>query len=149
MVPIWGFDKIRVMEKGERFSEYLFAKMGPGDRGPKTTEERSAPVEPTGFRKWFVDNMMLVVTLAGVLTGIAIGTFFRLFILDFRARTFLHACSPTLPCELKAYMKNMVWYMVIFLWHVVDNLRLRFQFVYGRELGPCIDMSLIGRLKVE
>lgn len=61
------------MEKSERFSEYLFAKMGPGDRGPKTTEDRSAPVEPTGVRKFLVDNVMLVVTLVGVLTGIAVG----------------------------------------------------------------------------
>ncbi|XP_026732951.1 excitatory amino acid transporter isoform X1 [Trichoplusia ni] len=61
------------MEKGERFSEYLFAKMGPGDRGPKTTEDRSAPVERTGVRKFLVDNVMLVVTLAGVLTGIGVG----------------------------------------------------------------------------
>lgn len=61
------------MEKGERFSEYLFAKMGPGDRGPKTTEERQAPVDPTGVRKWFIDNTMLVVTLVGVVTGIGLG----------------------------------------------------------------------------
>lgn len=61
------------MEKGERFSEYLFAKMGPGDRGPKTTEDRSARVDPTGVKKWFIENVMLVITLAGVLMGIAIG----------------------------------------------------------------------------
>lgn len=61
------------MEKSERFSEYLFAKMGPADRGPKTTEDRSASVEPTGLKKCFVDNTMLVVTLAGVLTGIGVG----------------------------------------------------------------------------
>lgn len=61
------------MEKSERFSEYLFAKMGPGDSGPKTTEDRSAPVEPTGMRKFLVDNVMLVVTLLGVLSGIALG----------------------------------------------------------------------------
>ncbi|KAI8422792.1 hypothetical protein MSG28_006537 [Choristoneura fumiferana] len=53
--------------------EYLFAKMGPGDRGPKTTEDRAAPVDPTGVKKWCIDNIMLVVTLIGVLTGIAIG----------------------------------------------------------------------------
>lgn len=63
------------MEKGERFSDYLFAKMGPADRGPKTTEYRSAAVELTGLKKCFADNTMLVVTLAGVLTGIAIGEF--------------------------------------------------------------------------
>ncbi|XP_023955142.1 excitatory amino acid transporter isoform X1 [Bicyclus anynana] len=61
------------MEKGERFSEYLFVKMGPGDRGPKTTEDRSAPVDPTGVKKWFIDNKLLVITLAGVLAGIAVG----------------------------------------------------------------------------
>ncbi|XP_037975146.2 excitatory amino acid transporter isoform X2 [Plutella xylostella] len=53
--------------------EYLFAKMGPGDGGPKTTEERAAPVDPTGFRKWLAENTMLVITLAGVITGIGIG----------------------------------------------------------------------------
>lgn len=63
------------MEKGERFSEYLFVKMGPGDRGPKTTEDRSAPVDHTGVKKWLVENTLLVITLAGVLTGIAIGKF--------------------------------------------------------------------------
>lgn len=62
-----------VMEKSERFSEYLFAKMGPGDRGPKTTEDRSAQVDPTGVKKWFIENVMLVITLAGVLMGISLG----------------------------------------------------------------------------
>ncbi|XP_034827284.1 excitatory amino acid transporter isoform X2 [Maniola hyperantus] len=47
--------------------------MGPGDRGPKTTEDRSAPVDHTGVKKWFIDNTLLVITLAGVLAGIAIG----------------------------------------------------------------------------
>ncbi|XP_072938921.1 excitatory amino acid transporter isoform X2 [Epargyreus clarus] len=47
--------------------------MGPGDRGPKTTEDRSAPVEPTGVKKWLIDNTLLVVTLGGVLIGIAVG----------------------------------------------------------------------------
>lgn len=70
------------MEKGERFSEYLFAKMGPGDRGPKTTEDRSAPVERTGVRKFLADNVMLVVTLVGVLTGIAIGKYFNKFLFN-------------------------------------------------------------------
>lgn len=67
------------MERSERFSEYLFAKMGPADRGPKTTEGRSAPVEPTGWKKCLADNMMLVVTLVGVLTGIAFGKCHLLF----------------------------------------------------------------------
>ncbi|XP_059055576.1 excitatory amino acid transporter isoform X2 [Achroia grisella] len=47
--------------------------MGPGDGGPKTTEDRTAPVEPTGARKWLADNIMLVITLIGVLFGIAVG----------------------------------------------------------------------------
>lgn len=63
------------MEKGERFSEYLFAKMGPGDGGPKTTEDRTATKEPTGVRKWFIDNTMLVITLLGVFSGIGVGEF--------------------------------------------------------------------------
>ncbi|KAL0831594.1 hypothetical protein ABMA28_002377 [Loxostege sticticalis] len=67
------------MEKSERFSEYLFAKMGPGDRGPQTTEDRTAPVEPTGAKKWFIDNTMLVVTLIGVITGISVGFGLRPF----------------------------------------------------------------------
>ena len=67
------------MEKGDRFSEYLFAKMGPGDRGPKTTEDRSAQVERTGVRKILVDNVMLVVTLVGVITGIGLGEW-KLFV---------------------------------------------------------------------
>ncbi|XP_013149067.1 PREDICTED: putative sodium-dependent excitatory amino acid transporter glt-6 [Papilio polytes] len=61
------------MEKGARLSEYLFATMGSGDRGPKTTEDRCAEVEPTGLRKCLVDNAMLVVTLIGVLAGVTIG----------------------------------------------------------------------------
>lgn len=47
--------------------------MGPAGGGPKTTEDRSAPVDPTGVKKWLIENTMLVVTLAGVLTGIAFG----------------------------------------------------------------------------
>ncbi|CAH2991055.1 unnamed protein product [Chilo suppressalis] len=47
--------------------------MGPGDGGTKTTEDRMAPFEPTGARKWFIDNIMLVITLVGVIAGIALG----------------------------------------------------------------------------
>lgn len=65
------------MEKSDRFSDYLFAKMGPAGGGPKTTEDRSAPVDPTGVKKWFIENTLLVVTLAGVLTGIGIGKSFK------------------------------------------------------------------------
>lgn len=70
------------MEKSDRFSEYLFAKMGPGDRGPKTTEDRSAPVEPTGFKKFLVKNVMLVITLVGVFTGVGLGKFSLLLCLN-------------------------------------------------------------------
>ncbi|XP_041987140.1 excitatory amino acid transporter isoform X2 [Aricia agestis] len=47
--------------------------MGPGDRGPKTTEDRSAPVDPTGAMKWLIENKLLVITLGAVITGIALG----------------------------------------------------------------------------
>lgn len=70
------------MEKGERFSEYLFVKMGPGDRGPKTTEDRSAPVDRTGVKKWLAENTLLVITLAGVLAGISVGKFLSCIFLN-------------------------------------------------------------------
>ncbi|CAH0714681.1 unnamed protein product, partial [Brenthis ino] len=59
--------------KIKQIQKYLFVKMGPGDRGPKTTEDRSAPVDHTGVKKWLVENTLLVITLAGVLAGIAVG----------------------------------------------------------------------------
>lgn len=64
------------MEKSERFSEYLFAKMGPGDRGPKTTEDREAPVELKGLKKCMMNNIMLVITLIGVFAGITLGKYY-------------------------------------------------------------------------
>lgn len=71
------------MEKSEKFSDYLFAKMGPPnvtaavhgtELPPKTHPERSdAPLELTGYRKWLRDNLMLLVTLSGVLLGVVLG----------------------------------------------------------------------------
>lgn len=69
------------MEKSEKFSDYLFAKMGPpnvtaAELPPKTHPERSdAPVELTGYRKWLHENLMLLVTLSGVLLGVVLGKY--------------------------------------------------------------------------
>lgn len=64
------------MERSEKFSDYLFAKMGPpiinGD-ATKTTDNCDAPVELTGFRKWLNQNFLLLMTLSGVLVGIIEG----------------------------------------------------------------------------
>lgn len=69
------------MEKSEKFSDYLFAKMGPPNSAtvngtelpPKTTEGGDVPIELTGFRKWFSENLMLLVTLSGVILGVVLG----------------------------------------------------------------------------
>ncbi|XP_017465360.1 PREDICTED: excitatory amino acid transporter [Rhagoletis zephyria] len=69
------------MEKSEKFSDYLFAKMGPPtsttlngtELPPKTTERSGAPRELTGYRRWLQDNLMLLVTLSGVLLGVIFG----------------------------------------------------------------------------
>ncbi|XP_011186772.1 excitatory amino acid transporter isoform X1 [Zeugodacus cucurbitae] len=69
------------MEKSEQFSDYLFAKMGPPssttvngtELPPKTTERSGAPRELTGYRKWLRENLMLLVTLSGVLLGVIFG----------------------------------------------------------------------------
>ncbi|XP_055839850.1 excitatory amino acid transporter isoform X1 [Episyrphus balteatus] len=69
------------MEKSEKFSDYLFAKMGPPhgttvngtQMPPKTTERSEAPIELTGYKKWLHENMMLLVTLSGVLLGVTLG----------------------------------------------------------------------------
>ncbi|KAJ2950276.1 hypothetical protein O0L34_g11639 [Tuta absoluta] len=63
--------------KIKQLKEYLFAKMGPGDRGPKTTEDREAPKEKTGWRKFLEDNVMLLAIVVGVLTGIGLGLSLR------------------------------------------------------------------------
>ncbi|XP_075153663.1 excitatory amino acid transporter 2 isoform X2 [Haematobia irritans] len=40
---------------------------------PKTTERCEAPRELKGFRKWLSDNLMLLVTLSGVMLGVIMG----------------------------------------------------------------------------
>ncbi|XP_020800811.1 excitatory amino acid transporter isoform X1 [Drosophila serrata] len=68
------------MEKSGKFSDYLFAKMGPPtatELPPKTTERSDAPVELTGYRRWLSDNLMLLVTLSGVLLGVILGLSLR------------------------------------------------------------------------
>ncbi|KAH8282938.1 hypothetical protein KR054_010996, partial [Drosophila jambulina] len=70
----------RTMEKSGKFSDYLFAKMGPPtatELPPKTTERSDAPVELTGYRRWLSDNLMLLVTLSGVLLGVTLGLSLR------------------------------------------------------------------------
>lgn len=72
------------MAEAEKFSDYLFTKMGPSIQtghnvaGPdvecsKTTGNCEAPVELTGLRKWLSKNLMLLVTLSGVIFGVIEG----------------------------------------------------------------------------
>lgn len=71
------------MEKSEHFSDYLFAKMGPpnsttvngSELPPKTTERCEAPRELKGYRKWLSENLMLLVTLSGVMLGVILGKY--------------------------------------------------------------------------
>lgn len=70
------------MDQSEKFSDYLFAKMGPPIAGNadaecprKTTDSCEAPVELTGARKWLSDNLMLLLTLSGVLFGVILGEY--------------------------------------------------------------------------
>ncbi|XP_039496986.1 excitatory amino acid transporter isoform X2 [Drosophila santomea] len=44
---------------------------------PKTTERSDAPVELTGYRRWLSENLMLLVTLSGVLLGVILGLSLR------------------------------------------------------------------------
>ncbi|CAD7079028.1 unnamed protein product [Hermetia illucens] len=44
---------------------------------PKTTEGGDVPIELTGFRKWFSENLMLLVTLSGVILGVVLGVSLR------------------------------------------------------------------------
>ncbi|XP_064539584.1 excitatory amino acid transporter [Drosophila montana] len=44
---------------------------------PKTTERSDAPIELTGYRKWLCDNLMLLVTLSGVMLGVILGLSLR------------------------------------------------------------------------
>lgn len=72
------------MEKGS-FSDYLFAKMSPdtnnGITGPADcTVESGAPRELTKTRKWIAENMLLLVTLCGVVIGIILGELLFFFI---------------------------------------------------------------------
>ncbi|KAH8279554.1 hypothetical protein KR018_000819, partial [Drosophila ironensis] len=70
----------RTMERSGKFSDYLFAKMGPPtatELPPKTTERSDAPIELTGYRRWLSDNLMLLVTLSGVLLGVLLGLSLR------------------------------------------------------------------------
>lgn len=39
----------------------------------KTTDSCEAPVELTGARKWLSENLMLLLTLSGVLFGVVLG----------------------------------------------------------------------------
>ena len=73
------------MDQSEKFSDYLFAKMGPPIIGNndaecprKTTDSCEAPVELTGLRKWLSENLMLLVTLFGVFLGVILGKYFFL-----------------------------------------------------------------------
>lgn len=69
------------MEKSGQFSDYLFAKMGPTNgstpsvptKNVTTEESDSPPVELTGLQKWLNNNLMLLVTLSGVVFGVILG----------------------------------------------------------------------------
>lgn len=64
------------MEKPAHFSDYLFAKMSPdaSSVGPADcTVESGAPKELTRTRRWIAENMLLLVTLLGVVLGIVVG----------------------------------------------------------------------------
>lgn len=39
----------------------------------KTTDSCEAPVELTGVRRWLSENLMLLLTLSGVLFGVVLG----------------------------------------------------------------------------
>lgn len=62
------------MEKGA-FSDYLFAKMSGGVEAGAAdcTLETGAPKELTRTRRWIAENMLLLVTLCGVLLGVTVG----------------------------------------------------------------------------
>lgn len=99
-------NKRLTMDQSEKFSDYLFAKMGPPIIGNndnecprKTTDSCEAPVELTGFRKWFSENLMLMVTLSGVLFGIILGNHILTFLY------FLLPLFMTLYCQF--YLMSM------------------------------------------
>lgn len=69
------------MDQSGRFSDYFFAKMGPtlqngdDDCTGETKERCHTPTDPAGVRKWISDNMMLLVTLSGVILGVVVGEY--------------------------------------------------------------------------
>lgn len=74
-------EELLSMEKGS-FSDYLFAKMSPESNNggaADCTLESAAPVELTRTRKWIAENMLLIVTLCGVLIGIIVGEYSYIF----------------------------------------------------------------------
>lgn len=50
---------------------------------PKTTDNCEAPVELTKCRRWFKQNLMLLVTLSGVLLGVIEGNLIDLVFFSF------------------------------------------------------------------
>lgn len=71
-----------LMEKTGRFPEYLFAKMGPVEGGgAQATGASGARLELSGLRRGLKENLLLVVTLSGVILGAILGKFF--VIIDF------------------------------------------------------------------
>lgn len=63
-----------LMEKTGRFPEYLFAKMGPTEGGgAQVTGASGARRELSGLRRGLKENLLLVVTLSGVILGVILG----------------------------------------------------------------------------
>ncbi|XP_077287094.1 excitatory amino acid transporter 2 isoform X2 [Arctopsyche grandis] len=60
------------MEKSDRFSGYSFAKMGQSEGGGPSQLPADSPPSK-GVRKFLHDNLLLIVTISGVLLGIIIG----------------------------------------------------------------------------
>lgn len=68
------------MAKSEKFSDYSFANMGPpnlgttaNDRPPRKNCRDGTGIERRCCHKWFNKNLMLVVTLSGVVFGVIEG----------------------------------------------------------------------------
>jgi len=60
-----------------RFSEYLFAKMG----GQDVSASQGPRKVTADTRKWMRENLLLMVTLSGVLLGIILGEYQRYFLI--------------------------------------------------------------------
>lgn len=76
-----------LMEKTSRFPEYLFAKMGPMEGGgAKATGASGARRELSGLRRGLQENLLLVVTLSGVVLGIILGKFFKLISIIYKLK---------------------------------------------------------------